>query len=156
MGCNCSTSSNTYTARRYMRVDGLIFDKKYVSSLNFDKDTLIIFRKGNCHAFKYKMYGEKSTAQIAAYLIELNTCGDSQVDLTTDDHSLLQNLDVESQHPIKAVSNLQETLDLKQPIIVEVETLPDAVDNKFKILFYNGNLVFSNGESWKKILTEDL
>ena len=48
-----------------MRIDGLIFDKKYISKLEFDGDILTLFRKGDCHPFKYKMYSEKTKAQIA-------------------------------------------------------------------------------------------
>lgn len=155
MGCACATSYSTNMARRYMRVDGLIFDKKYISSLNFDGDILTIYRKGNCHAFKYKMSSAKSPAQIAKYLVELNTCGDTQVDMTTDDHSKLINLDV-AVHPVSAIVGLDEELNNKQPVIEEVEVLPNASENKFKIIYSNNSLLFSDGTSWKKIVLEDL
>lgn len=113
MTCSCVSSSSSYIPRRYMRIDGLIFDKKYISKLEFDGDILYLYRKGDCCAYKYKMREVKSTAQIAEYLLELNTCSDTQVDMATDDHSKLINLDIEGQHPIQAVNGLQEQLDLK-------------------------------------------
>lgn len=123
MTCSCSASSSgSYIPRRYMRIDGLIFDKKYISKLDFQGDTLYIYRKGDCCAYKYKMYGEKSNAQIAEYLLELNTCSDEQVDMTTDDHSKLINLDVEDQHPIAAIQGLQTALDTLESEIENKET----------------------------------
>lgn len=173
MSCNCSVSSGSYIPRRYMRVDGLIFDKKYVSKLEFVGDTLVIYRKGDCHPYKYKMYSEKSLTQISEYLLELNTCDSYQVDMTTDDHSKLINLDVENQHPISAINDLQNQLDSKLnkeelPNIlnnkldsiqkVNLTDLPSALDNFGKLIYVEdgGFIVFSNGISWKKIILEDI
>ena len=174
MACSCSTSSSsTYIPRRYMRIDGLIFDKKYVSKLDFEGDTLYLYRKGDCCAYKYKMKEVKSTAQIAEYLLELNTCDDQQVDMTTDDHSKLINLDIENQHPIAAINGLQEKFDaydlehqemwdtINAPKPIEeflYEELPTPEDHKDIIVFVTDRdcLAFSDGIKWRKILTEDL
>ena len=176
MSCSCSATSNTYIPRRYMRIDGLIFDKKYISKLEFDGDILTLFRKGDCHPFKYKMYSEKTKAQIAEYLLELNTCGSEQVELSTDDHSKLINLDLEGQHPIDAVAGLQEALDLKEsvenvekyrseleetklnkPTSYIYENLPNPEDFAFSIVYVldKNCLAFSDGTSWKQILLGD-
>lgn len=113
MSCNCLNTTTTPIQRRYMRVDSLIFDKKYVSKLVFDGNILYLYYKGDCHPLKYEMDSEKSIQQIAEYQLELNTCSDTQVDMSTDDHSKLINLDIEDQHPIKAIAGLQDELDNK-------------------------------------------
>lgn len=229
MTCACSTSSSsTNMSKRYMRIDGLIFDKKYISKLDFNGDKLTLYRKGDCHPFCYKMWSEKSNVQIAEYLLELNTCDGAQVDLLTDDHSKLINLDLDDQHPITAIIGLNDDLTSKGIAIEEeinraitqeenilsilngeiqereindtnlsseisseissreqleeytyssvgeinstlndklkkvypysVEELPSAVDNKFNFIYVEetGDLLFSNGVSWKKVLLGDL
>ena len=115
----------------------------------------------------------KSTAQIAEYLLELNTCDDQQVDMTTDDHSKLINLDIEGQHPIAAINGLQEKFDaydlehqemrdkINAPKAIEeflYEELPTPEDHKDIIVFVTDRdcLAFSDGVKWRKILTEDL
>jgi hypothetical protein len=57
------------------------------------------------------MDSAKTKTQIAEYLLELNTCGDEQVDMSTDDHSKLINLDIEDQHPITSIIGLRSELD---------------------------------------------
>lgn len=174
MACSCSTSSsNTYIPRRYMRIDGLIFDKKYVSKLDFEGDILYLYRKGDCCAYKYKMKEVKSTAQIAEYLLELNTCDDQQVDMTTDDHSKLINLDIEGQHPIAAINGLPEKLEeneaehqtlenlINAPKALETyvfDELPDPVEYAFKLVYVTDRdcIAFSDGTTWKKILLDIL
>lgn len=174
MACSCSTSSSsTYIPRRYMRIDGLIFDKKYVSKLDFEGDTLYLYRKGDCCAYKYKMKEEKSVAQIAEYLLELNTCDDAQVDMTTDDHSKLINLDIEGQHPIAAINGLPSELQaieahltdldnaVEEPVRLEEYTfaeLPDVVESKGRLVYVTDKecIAYSDGTNWKKISLDTL
>ena len=156
-----------------MRIDGLIFDKKYVSKLDFEGDTLYLYRKGDCCAYKYKMKEEKSVAQIAEYLLELNTCDDQQVDMTTDDHSKLINLDIEGQHPIAAINELPEKLEeinthleeldekVEEPIKLDeytFETLPDVEESKGRLVYVTDRecIAYCDGVNWKKILLDTL
>lgn len=156
-----------------MRIDGLIFDKKYVSKLDFEGDTLYLYRKGDCCAYKYKMKEEKSVAQIAEYLLELNTCDDQQVDMTTDDHSKLINLDIEGQHPIAAINGLPNALSaiethlteldekVEEPIKLEeftFENLPTPEESKGRLIYVTDKecVAFCDGTNWKKILLDTL
>lgn len=129
MACNCGTSSCD-CKRRYMRIDGVIFDKKYVSKLVFYDKYFSLFFKGDCKEFKFPLSTPKTPNQIAEYQLELNSC-DDQVDMSTDDHSKLINLDLDGQHPISAVINLQESLDEKLNVS-ESYWIKDTV-------FYNNN-----------------
>lgn len=116
MSCNCVTYSanSSDCGRRYMRIDNIIFDKKYVSKIVFTDEYFSLFFKGDCKEHKFPLSYPKSTSQIAAYQLELNNCGNEDViDMTTNDHSMLNNLDVENQHPIKAIVGLEEQLNNK-------------------------------------------
>lgn len=154
MACSCSTSSsNTFIPRRYMRIDGLIFDKKYISKLDFQGDKLTLYRKGDCHPFCYKMWDVKSNVQIAEYLLELNTCDDNQVDMSTDDHSKLINLDLDGQHPITAIVGLREDLDNKDTLLQEEVTRATTKDEELE---FNLNKEIQDREESDTIISNNL
>lgn len=153
MGCNCSTSTaSNDCSRMYMRIDGIIFNKKYVSKLKFDGLKLYIYFVGECKPYIFDLWSEKSNTQIAEYLLELNSCSAPQEDMSIDDHSKLINLDLENQHPVASIIGLSEslsTLALKKLELVAEEgqdTFDLTVDltNKNTLVFVNGLLLFSN------------
>lgn len=111
MSCNCSTTSCGSNMRSYMRIDNIIFNKQYVSRLEFKGLKLYIYYAGECNPYVFDLNSEKSNAQIANYLLELNTCEAPQEDMSIDDHSKLINLDVEDQHPLSAIIGLTSALE---------------------------------------------
>lgn len=111
MSCNCSTTSCGSNMRSYMRIDNIIFNKQYVSRLEFKGLKLYIYYAGECNPYVFDLNSEKSNAQIANYLLELNTCEAPQEDMSIDDHSKLINLDVEDQHPLSAIIGLTPALE---------------------------------------------
>ena len=108
MSCNCSTTTSGGNCRSFMRIDNIVFNKQYVNRLEFKGLKLYIYYVGECSPYIFDLSSEKSEAQIANYLFELNTC--SGEDMSTDDHSKLIQREAPEQHPISAITNLQETL----------------------------------------------
>ena len=153
MSCNCSTSTvSSDCSRLYMRIDGIIFNKKYVSKLEFDGLKLYIWFVGECKPYSFDLWTEKTNTQIAEYLLELNSCSAPQEDMSIDDHSKLINLDLEDQHPISTVIGLTTALSnltLKRIELVAEEgqdtfSLDIDLTEKEPMVFVNGLLLFSN------------
>lgn len=154
MSCECSTTTvSSDCSRLYMRIDGVIFNKKHVKRLEFDGLKLHIWYNGECSPYSFDLWSEKTNAQIANYLLELNSCGSAQQDMSIDNHANLINLDVENQHPISAIINLQSALSnlaLKriERIATEGQTvfnLDTDLTNKNPLVFINGSLQISTG-----------
>ena len=110
MACNCSTTTSGGNYRFFMRIDNIVFNKQYVSRLEFRGLKLYIYYVGECNPYIFDLSSEKSNAEIANYLLQLNTCVAPQEGMDIDDHSKLINLDVEDQHPISAIIGLQDSL----------------------------------------------
>ena len=153
MSCNCSTSTvSSDCSRSYMRIDGIIFNKKYVSKLEFDGLKLKIWYAGDCGPYTFDLWSEKTNNQIANYLLELNTCSAPQEDMSIDDHSKLINLDLEDQHPIASVIGLESALTalkLQKIELVAEENqyefpLSEDLSNKFTLVFRSGLLLSSH------------
>lgn len=153
MGCNCSTSTaSSDCSRLYMRIDGVIFNKKYVSKLEFDGLKLYIWYVGECKPYTFDLWSEKTTNQIAEYLLELNSCSAPQEDMSIDDHSKLINLDLEDQHPIASIIGLSDKLSnltIKRIEMTSEEgqdtfSLDVDLTEKNPMVFVGGSLLFSN------------
>lgn len=111
MACNCSTTTSGGNYRFFMRIDNIVFNKQYVSRLEFRGLKLYIYYVGECNPYIFDLSSEKSNAEIANYLLQLNTCVAPQEDMDIDDHRSLINLDVPDQHEMAVVKGLIPALE---------------------------------------------
>lgn len=66
----------------------------------------------------------------------------------TVDHSKLSNRDLDNQHPVSAITNLQELLDEKLDSTTALPLIEEALQTKAKGLFYDLNKELSTKSYW--------